>query len=49
MEDHIDEMIEGKKALAESVLGAGEGWLTELSTKQLRELVTLRHEAVMEA
>jgi len=49
MEDHIDEMIEGKKALAESVLGAGEGWLTELSTKQLRELVTLRQEAVMEA
>jgi SNF2 family DNA or RNA helicase len=48
MEDHIDEMIESKKALAESVLGAGEGWLTELSTTQLRELVALRQEAVAE-
>ena len=29
-------------------LGAGEGWLTELSTTQLRELVALRQEAVAE-
>jgi SNF2 family DNA or RNA helicase len=48
MEDYIDEMIESKKALAENVLGAGEGWLTELNTAQLRELVTLRPEAVTE-
>ena len=48
MEDHIDEMIESKKALAESVLGAGEGWLTELNTAQLRELVALRQEAIAE-
>jgi SNF2 family DNA or RNA helicase len=42
LEEHIDEMIEHKRALAESVLGADESWLTELSTTQLRELVTLR-------
>ncbi len=42
MEEMIDEMIESKKALAESVVGSGENWLTELSTAELRKLVTLR-------
>ena len=46
LEERIDELIESKKALAESVIGAGEAWLTELSTNQLRELVTLSREAV---
>ncbi|EFO81208.1 SNF2-related helicase [Oscillochloris trichoides DG-6] len=45
LEEKIDEMIEGKRALAAQVLGAGEAWLTELSTDQLRELVALRREA----
>ena len=30
LEEMIDEMIESKKALAESVVGQGENWLTEL-------------------
>jgi len=46
LEERIDELIESKKALAESVVGAGEGWLTELSTDRLREMVTLSREAV---
>ncbi|MBN1178233.1 MAG: ATP-dependent helicase [Anaerolineae bacterium] len=46
LEERIDALIESKKALAESVIGAGEGWLTELSTAQLRELVALSREAV---
>jgi SNF2 family DNA or RNA helicase len=46
LEERIDELIESKKALAESVIGAGEAWLTELSTNQLRELVALSREAV---
>ncbi len=46
MEEMIDEMIESKKALAESIVGQGENWLTELSTGQLRELVTLRREVL---
>jgi SNF2 family DNA or RNA helicase len=46
LEERIDEMIEGKKALAESVVGSGEQWLTELSTQELRELVTLRQEVI---
>ena len=46
LEEQIDEMIEAKKALAESVVGGGEAWLTELSTDDLQNLVTLRREAL---
>jgi SNF2 family DNA or RNA helicase len=46
LEEKIDEMIERKKAVAEQVVGTGEGWLTELSNEQLKDLFTLRAEAV---
>jgi SNF2-related domain/SNF2 Helicase protein/Helicase conserved C-terminal domain len=46
LEERIDAMIEQKKALAEQVVGTGEGWLTELSTAALREVLTLSPEAV---
>ncbi len=46
VEEKIDEMITGKKALAESVVGAGEGWITELSTDQLRDVLTLRKDTI---
>jgi len=48
LEEHIDEMIETKKALADSVVGDGEGWLTELSTSQLREVFALTAQATEE-
>jgi SNF2 family DNA or RNA helicase len=48
LEERIDEMIESKRALAESVLGTGESWLTELSTAQIRDLVQLRREDAVE-
>jgi SNF2 family DNA or RNA helicase len=48
LEEKIDEMIERKKAIAANVVGAGEGWLTELSTTQLKSLFALRAEAVQE-
>lgn len=46
LEEQIDQMIEQKKALAESVIGTGEAWLTELSNAALKELISLRQEAV---
>lgn len=46
LEERIDEMIERKQALAQSIIGDGEGWLTELSTNELREMVTLRREEI---
>jgi len=48
LEERIDQMIEQKKALAESIIGAGEAWLTELSTEQLKEVFALSRDAVEE-
>ncbi|MEV0088218.1 DEAD/DEAH box helicase [Saccharopolyspora sp. NPDC050642] len=48
LEEKIDRMIEDKKALAQLVVGSGENWLTELSTRELRDLVALEAEAVGE-
>ena len=46
LEEQIDGMIEQKKALAESVIGTGESWLTELSNEALRDMLSLRRDAV---
>ena len=48
VEDKIDELIEGKLELAERLVGSGEDWLTELSTRELKELMALRPGAVIE-
>ncbi len=45
LEEKIDAMLERKKVLADSVIGDGESWLTELSSAQLRELFTLSGES----
>ncbi|MEO3856296.1 DEAD/DEAH box helicase [Acrocarpospora sp. B8E8] len=46
LEERIDEMIERKHALADRVVGAGEDWISELSTAKLRDLFTLDPKAV---
>jgi len=48
VEERIDAMIEEKKALAERIVGTGEGWLTELSVAELRKVISLAPEAVSE-
>lgn len=48
LEEKIDEMIERKKDVAGRVIGAGEGWLTELSNAELRNLFALRKDAIGE-
>jgi SNF2 family DNA or RNA helicase len=48
LEEKIDEMIDEKKALADLVVTDGEGWLTELSTRDLREVFALSEGAVGE-
>ena len=48
LEERIDAMIEEKKALAEQIVGTGEGWLTELSTEDLRSVLALSADAVSE-
>ena len=46
LEERIDRLIEQKKELADSIIGVGEAWLTELSTEQLKEVFTLSRDAV---
>ena len=48
LEEKIDEMIEDKKALADLVVGDGEGWLTELSSGDLRKVFALSGGAIGE-
>ncbi|MFE9824513.1 SNF2-related protein [Streptomyces sp. NPDC005791] len=42
VEDRISELLESKRALADAVLGSGEAALTELSDRDLADLVSLR-------
>ncbi len=46
LEERIDEMIERKEKVAGLTVGSGEGWLTELSTAELKEIFKLRKEAI---
>jgi hypothetical protein len=46
LEERIDELLRDKKALADSVVGSGEAWLTEMSTDELKGLFRLGAGAV---
>ena len=46
LEERIDELIEGKTAVAEQVIGTGEAWLTELSDRELKEVLALDPQTV---
>ncbi|WP_246198240.1 DEAD/DEAH box helicase [Solidesulfovibrio aerotolerans] len=46
LEDKIDAMIERKKEVADTVVGSGEAWLTELSNAEIKDLFALRKEAL---
>ncbi|TYK48435.1 SNF2-related protein [Actinomadura decatromicini] len=46
VEERVDEMIDRKKALADSIVGTGEDWLTELSVAELRDVLRLSPDAV---
>jgi SNF2 family DNA or RNA helicase len=48
LEERIDRLLADKGVLAERVVGNGEGWLTALSTTELRDLLTLAPEAVVD-
>ncbi|KAA8997234.1 DEAD/DEAH box helicase [Paenibacillus spiritus] len=44
LEERIDELIERKKSLSEQVVGSGEAWLTEMSNRELKELIELQNQ-----
>ena len=41
VEEKINDMIEDKKKLAREAVGSGEAWITELSDKELMDLLKL--------
>ncbi|MEV3855627.1 DEAD/DEAH box helicase [Streptomyces sp. NPDC050095] len=45
VEDRIAELLAAKRALADAVLGSGEAALTELTDRELSDLVSLRRES----
>ncbi|WP_200418095.1 DEAD/DEAH box helicase [Streptomyces sp. Y2F8-2] len=45
VEDRIAEMLQAKRALADAILGSGESALTELTDRELADLVSLRRTA----
>lgn len=47
LEERIDRMLEEKTELADRIIGAGEDWITEMSTGQLRDLLVLREDALL--
>ena len=49
LEERIDQRMNEKRQLAESVVGTGERWITELDDAALRLLVTLGDDALVEA
>lgn len=48
VEEQIDQMIDEKRALADSIIGTGEEWITEMSTDELRNIFTLRDESIID-
>ena len=48
LEERIDRLLADKGVLAARVVGNGEGWLTALDTTELRELLTLAPEAIVD-
>ncbi len=48
LEERISVMLMEKRVLAESVIGSGEKWITELDDDALRQLVALGEDAVLD-
>ena len=48
LEERIDKMLSEKTQLAETIVGAGDQWLTEMSTSELKNYLMLSEQAVGE-
>jgi SNF2 family DNA or RNA helicase len=49
LEEKIDQLIEQKKRLSESVVGTGESWLADLDNDAFKKLIRLSKTSIMEA
>ena len=48
LEERIDQMIEDKKHLADSIVGTDESWLSELDNEAFKALIALNKSAILE-
>jgi SNF2 family DNA or RNA helicase len=48
VEERIDQLLSEKTQLAQNIVGSGDEWLTNLSTNELREYLTLSRQSVGE-
>ncbi|MFT5874745.1 MAG: SNF2 family DNA or RNA helicase, partial [Clostridium sp.] len=48
LEEKIDEMLERKQALAESIVSTNENWISEMSNDELKQLFVLDHDNIDE-
>jgi SNF2 family DNA or RNA helicase len=48
LEERIDQMIEDKQKMADSIIGNDESWLTKLDNQAFRELIALNKRSIME-
>lgn len=48
IEERIDQMIEDKKIVSDKIVGSGESWLSNLTTKSFMDLIQLKNEMVAE-
>lgn len=46
LEEKIDEMLERKQALAESIVSTNENWISEMTNEELKELFILEHDNI---
>lgn len=48
LEERIDELIRSKQELADKIVGSGEGWITRMSNTEIKTLIALGRDAVVE-
>ncbi|MEM6561015.1 MAG: DEAD/DEAH box helicase, partial [Planctomycetota bacterium] len=46
VEERIDKLLDDKRQLAENIVGTGDDWLTDLSTQELRDYLSLDTSAI---
>ena len=49
LEERIDQMIEDKQKVADSIVGNDESWLTKLDNQSFKKLIALNQNSMMEA
>jgi SNF2 family DNA or RNA helicase len=49
LEERIDQMIEDKKQMADSIVGSDESWLAKLDNESFKSLIALNKQSIVES